>query len=106
MLWREFWWRKKNERQVEDISEKEEEESEEENENNNLSSRLFKVKEQKTNLPKGHSPRATLKDCLAGVKTAILGSPLNKGQRNLPPEVEAAGKDLVQLQKGGSLKME
>ena len=41
MLWREFWFRKKNERQLKDISEKEEEKSEEEDENNKLSSRLF-----------------------------------------------------------------
>lgn len=67
--------------------------------NNNYENRIFKDKEQKTNLPKGHSMRAGLRDCLAGVKTAILGAPLNECQPNMPPEVWAAGQDLVTLQK-------
>ena len=50
-------------------------------------------------MPRNHSMRAALSDCISGVKTAILGAPLNNCQPNIPPMVEAAGEDLVTLQR-------
>ena len=60
---------------------------------------IFKDKSKKTNLPRNHSVRQALTACIAATKFEVLCSKLNHVQPNIQPEVRAAGKDLVMLQK-------
>ena len=84
--WKEFWHRTEQE----DATEDEEEEE---------TASIFKNKTQKTNLPRRHSPPQDLTACLAATKYDVIGSHIKKVQPNIPPDVRAAGRDLITLQK-------
>ena len=90
--WKEFWHKK---RQDDDMDNTEDEELLEEGATENI----FRDKSKKTNLPRNHSVPQALTACIAATHFEVLGSQLNQVQPNIQPEVRAAGKDLVMLQR-------
>ena len=91
MRWTEFWHRQQQEEGVEG--------SETDDVEADQPDRVFPDKEIKTNLPRGHNARAALNECIAATKFDILGAPLKRSQPNMSPEMKAAQKDLITLQR-------
>ena len=89
MRWKEFWHKKRTQDGTDSRDDCD----------NEVTESIFKDKTVKTNLHRKHPVPAALSACIATTRYDILGSKLNNIQPNIPPDITAAGKDLVTLQR-------